>query len=100
MSEVEFITSVKYNESVWMNYIGAWGEGKVSLVYRLCIHMPTDSFSVAVVDSCYHVLLQYWALERRGQLYYNARVGRAVIVDDAVAIYGHMHVMLVDFLFE
>ena len=47
---VEFITSVRYDDSVWMKVRGDWGEGSALLVG--CVYMLTDSSSVAVVDSC------------------------------------------------
>ena len=50
MNEVEFITSVKYNESVWMKVRGERGR---SALFVCCVYLPTDSSSVAVVGSCY-----------------------------------------------
>ena len=50
VSEVEFITSVRYEESVWMKVRGERGR---SALYIGCVYMPTDSTSVAVVESCY-----------------------------------------------
>ena len=45
VNKIEFVTSVKYDESVWMKVPSA--------LYIGCVHMHTDSTSVAVVDSCY-----------------------------------------------
>ena len=50
VNEVEYISSVKYAESVWMKVRG--GRGR-SALFVVCVYMPTDSSSVAVVDSCY-----------------------------------------------
>ena len=47
MNEVEFITCVTYDDSVWMKVRG--GRGR-SASYIGCVYMPT---SVAVVDSCH-----------------------------------------------
>ena len=48
MNEVEYITSVKYDESVWMKVRGERGR---SALFVCCVYLPTDSSSVAVVDS-------------------------------------------------
>ena len=48
VSEVEFITTVAYEESVWMK---VWGERG-----KLALYMLTDSTSVAVLDTCYERL--------------------------------------------
>ena len=50
VGEVEFITSVEYEESVWMKVRG--GRGR-SALYVGCVYMPTDSTSVAAVDASY-----------------------------------------------
>ena len=47
---VEFITTVRYEESVWMKVRGERGR---SALYIGCVYIPTDSTSVAVVESCY-----------------------------------------------
>ena len=44
ISEVEFITSVR---------IKVWGERGRSALYIGCVCMPTESTSVAAVESCY-----------------------------------------------
>ena len=49
-SEVEFITSMEYEEGVWMKVRG--GRGK-SALYVGSVYMPTDSISVAAVDAGY-----------------------------------------------
>ena len=48
MHEVEFITSVKYDESVRIKVRG--GRGR-SALYIGCVYMLTDSTSVAAVDT-------------------------------------------------
>ena len=53
VSEVEFITTVAYEESVWMKVRGERGR---SALYIGCVYMPTDSTSVAVLDTCYERL--------------------------------------------
>ena len=40
-----FITSMEYEESVWMK---VWGQ-----LYVGCVYMPTNSTSVAAVDAGY-----------------------------------------------
>ena len=63
VSEVEFITSVRYEESVWMKVRGERGR---SALYIGCVYMPTDGTSVAVVESCYGRLKEdVLSLEKR-----------------------------------
>ena len=50
VSEVEFITTVEYEESVSMQVPG--GKGR-SALYVGCVYMPADSTSVAAVDAGY-----------------------------------------------
>ena len=45
MHEVEFITSMEYEENVWMKVRGR------SALYVGCVYMPTDSTNVAAVDA-------------------------------------------------
>ena len=52
-NEVEFINSVKYEESVWMEVRSERGR---EALYIGCVYMPTDSASISVVDSCYERL--------------------------------------------
>ena len=47
---MKFITSGTYEESVWMK--GQDERGR-SALYIECVYMPTDSTSIAVVESCY-----------------------------------------------
>ena len=53
VSEVEFITAVAYEESVWMKVRGE--RGRLALCIG-CVYMPTDSTSVPVLDTCYERL--------------------------------------------
>ena len=53
VNEVEFINTVKYEESVWMKIRS---EGGREALYIGCVYMPTDSTSVSVMDSCYERL--------------------------------------------
>ena len=41
---------MKYDESVWMKVHGERGR---AALFVCCVYLPTDSSSVAVVDSCY-----------------------------------------------
>ena len=50
---MEFITAVAYEERVWMKVQGE--RGRLALYIR-CVYMPTDSTSVAVLDTCYERL--------------------------------------------
>ena len=52
MNEVEFITSAKYDESLWMKVGGERGK---SVLFVGCV-IYLFSSSVAVVDSCYNRL--------------------------------------------
>ena len=90
VSEVEFITSVRYEESVWMKVRGEMGR---SALYIGCVYMPTDSTSVAAVESCYGRLKEdVLSFREKGQVVllgdFNARVGRSVEVDDVIGMFG------------
>ena len=87
VSEVEFITSVEYEESVLMEVRCRRGRS------ALYVYMPTDSTSVAAVDACYvrlegHVLT--FRENRKVALLgdFNARVGRCIELDDVIGIFG------------
>ena len=90
VSEVEFITSVRYEASVWMKVRGERGR---SALYIGCVYMPTDSTSIAVVESCYGRLKEYvLSFRGKGQVLlhddFNAHVGRSVEVDDVICMFG------------
>ena len=53
VNEVEFIYTVKYEESVWMKIRSERGR---EALYIGCVYMPTDSTSISVMDSCYERL--------------------------------------------
>ena len=90
VSEVEFITSVEYEESVWMKVRG--GRGRSDL-YVGCVYMPTDSTSVAAVDAGYVRLKEdVLSFRQKGKVVllgdFNARVGRSVELDDVIGMFG------------
>ena len=67
MNEVEFINTVKYEESVWMKIRSERGR---EALYIGCVYMPTDSTSVSVMNSCYERLKKmYLVLGRRERLF-------------------------------
>ena len=49
VNEVEFINTVKYEESMWMKIRSERGR---EALYIGCVYMPTDSTSISVMDSC------------------------------------------------
>ena len=53
VDEVEFISNVCYEESVWMKVRG--GRGR-SALYIGCVYMPIDSTSTIGIDGCYERL--------------------------------------------
>ena len=70
-----------------------WGERGRSAVYIGCVYMPTDSTSVAVVESCYGRLEEdVLSFREKGQVVlfgdFNACVGRSVEVDDVIGMFG------------
>ena len=88
VSEVEFITSVEYEESVWMKVRGGRGRSAVG-----CVYMPTDSTSVAAVDTGYVRLKEdVLSFRQKGKVVllgdFNARVGRSVELDDVIGMFG------------
>ena len=69
------------------------GERGRSALYIGCVYMPTDSTSVAVVESCYGRLKEdVLSFREKGQVVllgdFNARVGRSVEVDDVIGMFG------------
>ena len=50
INEVEFINTVKYEESVWMKIRSERGREALNIG---CVYMPTDRTSVSVIDSYY-----------------------------------------------
>ena len=47
VGEVEFVSKVRYEETVWMKVRG--GRGREAL-YVCCIYMPTDSACASFID--------------------------------------------------
>ena len=83
--EVEFSTSVRHEESVWMK---VWGERGL---YIGCVYIPADSTSVA--ESCYGKLKEdVLTFREKGQVVllgdFNACGGRSVEVDDVIGMFG------------
>ena len=66
VDEVEFVSKVRYEESVWMKVRG--GRGREAL-YVCCIYMPTDSACASVIEDSY-IKLKETCLDscRRGGL--------------------------------
>ena len=90
VSEVEFITRVEYEESVWMKVRS--GRGMSALCVG-CVYMPTDSTSVAAVDAGYVRLKEdVVSFRQKGKVVilgdFNARVGRSVELDDVIGMFG------------
>ena len=90
VSEVEFITTVAYEESVWMKVRGE--RGRLAL-YIGCVYMPIDSTSVAVLDACYERLKEdvHSFREKRKVVLlgdFNARVDKAADDDDVIGKFG------------
>ena len=97
-NEVEFINSVKYEESVWMKVCSERGR---EALYIGCVYMPTDSASISVVDSCYERLKEdVPSFREKGKVVllgdFNARVGRSVQIDDVMVCLGRICAMLVE----
>ena len=88
-NEVEFINSVKYEESVWMKVRSERGR---EALYIECVYMPTDSTSISVVDSCYEKLKEdvlSFREKRKVVLLgdFNARVGSSVQIYDVIGMF-------------
>ena len=90
IGKVGFITTVAYEESVWMKVRGE--RGRLAL-YRGCVYMPTDSTSVAVLDTCYERLKEDVPSFREREKVvllgdFNGRVGKAADDDDVIGRFG------------
>ena len=69
------------------------GERERSALFVCCVYLPTDSSSVAVVDSCYDRLKEdVLGFIDKGSVVllgdFNARVGRSADVDDVIGLFG------------
>ena len=89
VNEVEFIITVKYEESVWMKIRSERGR---EALYIICVYMPTVSTSVSVMDSCYERLKEdVLSFRAKGKVVllgdFNARVGRSAQLDDVVGMF-------------
>ena len=89
-NEVEFINTVKFEESVWMKIHSEKGR---EALYIGCVYMPTNSTSVSVMESCYERLKEdVLSFREKGKVVllgnFNARVGRSAQMDDVVGIFG------------
>lgn len=90
IDEVEFISNVRYEESVWMKVRG--GRGREAL-YIGCLYMPTTSASVSVMESSYGKLKEdVLSFKQKGRVVllgdFNARVGKAADMDDVIGMFG------------
>ena len=90
VNEVEFINTVKYEESVWMKIRSERGR---EALYIGCVYMPTDSTSISVMDSCYERLKEdVLSFREKGKVVllgdFNARVGRSAQLDEVVGMFG------------
>ena len=80
--EVEFITDVRYEESVWMKVQG--GRGKEAL-YLFCVYMPTEGSAAAVIEVKEDVL----EFQQKGRVVLlGARVGRSTDIVDVMGTFG------------
>ena len=90
VDEVEFVSTVKYEESVWMKVRG--GREREAL-YICCVYMPMDSSSVSVIRESYASLKEdVLGFKQKGRVVllgdFNARVGRSMDVDDVIGMFG------------
>ena len=90
VDEVEFITDVHYEESVWMKVRGGRGS---SAFYIGCVYMPTDCTSSASIEGCYEKLKEdVLSFKEKGRVVllgdFNARVGKSVEMDDVIGMFG------------
>ena len=77
VDEVEFISQVRYEESVWMKVRG--GRGREAL-YIGCVYMPTDNSVSSVYEQLKEDVLSFKRVVLLGD--FNARVGKSVDVID------------------
>ena len=90
IDEVECITSVHYEESMWMKIRGQRGR---EALFVGCVYMPTESSSVSVLDSCYELLKEdVLSFKEKGRVVllgdFNARVGKSIEMDDVIGMFG------------
>ena len=68
------------------------GRGREAL-YICCVYMPVDSSSVTVIEGCYERLKEdVLRFKQKGRVVllgdFNARVGKAVDIDDVIGMFG------------
>ena len=90
VDEVEFISGVHYEESVWMKVRGGRGS---SALYISCVYMPTDCTKSASIEGCFEKLKEdVLSFKEKGRVVllgdFNARVGKSVELDDVVGMFG------------
>ena len=90
VNEVEFISTVKYEESVWIKLHSESGR---EALYIGCVYMPTDSISVSIMESCYERLKEdVLSFKEKGKVVlmgdFNARVGRFAQIDGVIGMFG------------
>ena len=93
VNEVEFINTVKYEESVWMKIRSERGREALCIG---CVYMPTGSTSVSVMESCYERLKEdVLSFREKGKFAllgdFNARVGRSAQINDVVGMLRLCH---------
>ena len=90
IDEVECITNVNYEESIWLRIRGQRGR---EALFLGCVYMPTESSSVSVLNSCYELLKEDMLnFKEKGRVVlmgdFNARVGKSVELDDVIGLFG------------
>ena len=90
VDEVEFISGVHYEESMWMKVRGGRGS---SALYIGCVYMPTDCTNSASIEGCYEKLKEdVLSFKEKGRVVllgdFNARVGKSVELGDVVGMFG------------
>ena len=89
VNEVEYINTVKYEESVWIKLRSERGR---EALYIGCVYMPTDSTSISVMDSCHEWLKEDVFSFKKEKVVllgdFNATVGRSAQLDDMVGMFG------------
>ena len=88
VNEVEFISTLKYEESVWMKIRSERGR---EALYIGCVYMPTESTSVCIMESCYERLTEDILSFREKEKVvllgdFNTRVDRFAQIDDDTSI--------------
>ena len=86
VDEVEFITDVHYEETVWMEVRGGRGS---SAFHIGGVYMPTDCTNSASIEGCYKKLKDdVLSFKEKGRVvllgHFNARVGKSVEMDDGM----------------